>query len=122
VRLLRALVIVLAGLVGGGHALLDSCLAGCHSDAQPAAHCHEGAAPGGGTAWQSTSSCGHDHDELSADAVSQGRADSPLKLLSPAVLPGVATLGPSVHSILLERCRDRHASSGSPAFTAPLRV
>jgi hypothetical protein len=127
----RLMVIVLVALLGAGHALLDSCLLGCRTHAHAAAqesasatpHCHdEGATPGSGARWATTSRCDHDHTELSADVVSQPRTGTASRALTPALAPAAIVLAADGGSRRIDLGHQRQPQPRLAASPTPLRL
>jgi hypothetical protein len=130
----RVVAILLVTLVGAGQALLDSCVLGCHAHphasaqqeaaAQPSAHCHDTEAiPSSEARWQSTSTCDHDHSQLSADIVSSPRSGAAPRLSTPALALTVSTQS-DLDAVFAaaEIPRDASKQRRSASSSVPLRV
>jgi hypothetical protein len=118
--------------VGAGQALLDSCVLGCgshpHASArqeaasQSSGHCHGMEADSSSDArWRSTSTCDHDHSELSADVVSQPRSGAAPRLSTPALTVSAQSDRDGVFSPV-ETGRDSFNQPRSASTSLPLRV
>jgi hypothetical protein len=130
----RVVAIVLVTLVGAGQALLDSCVLGCHAyphasarqeaASRPSAHCHDTAAIPSSTArWRSTSTCDHDHSELSADVVSSPRPGAAPRLSTPALTLTVSAQSDRDGVLsAVDTARDPGNQRRSASSPVPLRV
>ncbi|MQA29112.1 MAG: hypothetical protein GEU82_04630 [Luteitalea sp.] len=123
----RSLIIVLLGIMCAGQALLDACVFGCHTHPQvsdtKAASCHDAPASSAGALWQSTSTCNHDHGELSADVAPQAGPDRGLKAVTPAIATRlVSTPAHKGFSSGVALGQNDDHQPRSSAFLSPLRV
>ena len=120
------LVAALAIWLGAGPLVLDQCLVGCHSDvwaaeASSTPTCHDTHQDTGGTRWQATTVCHHDHSVASAEIAAKSAPGSPLKVMTPASgLHDAAAPEASSSAINVSVA----PSPGGPAagFSRPLRL
>jgi hypothetical protein len=106
--------------------LLDGCLINCHMQERSDAsddHCHQTAQSNATESWQATSTCGHDHDGPSAEAVFQTRSDAPSKVSGLAIASDAIEIA-GVPDFILRRylAPAAHRPLSALPLTTPLRV
>ena len=106
--------------------LLDGCLVNCHMQqrsAEAEGHCHQAAHSDATQSWQEASTCDHDHDGPSAEAVFQTRSDAPLKMSGLALAPDAIEITGARDFVDWNNVAPRaHRPLFSPAFITPQRV
>jgi hypothetical protein len=91
VKGLRVVTLLLTLAMAAGPTLLDRCLVSCHDEAASASAvpaCHEHAQVSGQLSIHGIADCGHDHEGLPADSVSDTRSAS--RHAQPVVAPAGA--------------------------------
>jgi hypothetical protein len=92
VKGLRVVTLLVTLAMAAGPTLLDRCLVSCHDEAASAAAvpaCHEHAQASDQLSIHGIADCGHDHEGLPADSVSDTRSAS-FRHAQPAVAPAGA--------------------------------
>jgi hypothetical protein len=125
VKVLRSVAVMLMTGLVAGPALLDRCLISCHDDSASESAvptCHEHAQASMASSIHGVEACGHDHDGLPADTITDTRAAKTRHGLPFAAVPAVRHLDPPRSiDFALEQVSEDRTSSGRPV-RIPLRL